>query len=99
MSNLGDARENFLRTAGKPILDALKAPLQDLIQFVQTGLPIVIENFGKFFNRMKENQAVIWIIAGAVMGALVPALYASATALRANIVALAPFIAAGAAIA
>jgi len=48
---------------------------------------------------LKENTIVIYIVAGAIIGALVPAIWAAATAFGALMITLAPFMLAGAVIA
>lgn len=53
----------------------------------------------KLFKTLEKVAPFMPIIAGAIIGGLVPALYASAAAFGANVLALAPFLAAGAAVA
>jgi hypothetical protein len=53
----------------------------------------------RFVEIIKTVQPYWFLIAGAIVGALIPALYGMLAATSANVVALAPFIAAGAAVA
>lgn len=92
-NTFGDLQE----TVGKFILDGLK-PVMDgfsswLKQVNEAGG--LMEWFGK---KVAENKDVLIIIAGAILGGLVPALVAAAVAAWAFIEPLLPFIAIGAAI-
>lgn len=93
-NTFGDLQE----TVGKFILDAIK-PMMDgfsswLKQVQEAGG--LMEWFGK---KVAENKDTLIIIAGAILGGLVPALVAAAAAAWAFIAPLLPFIAIGAALA
>lgn len=94
---------NLKETVGQYIL-----PL--LTDFLQKGIIPLIEQFGAWSsdirninNWLKEHQTVIWLVVGAVVGALIPALWGMATAAYSAaagmIAALWPFALIGAAIA
>ncbi len=69
--------------AGQKLNDFLKG-LPDLLKAAQKG--------------MKENKKYIWIVAGAIVGGLVPAFYALAASVIAATLPLLPFLTLGAAI-
>lgn len=99
ISNLQDAWTQFLENQGAPLIEWAKQVTAVLISFVQDTLPKVIAGLGQLATFLSENQSVIWIFAGAIIGGLVPALISLAGAAIAAVVPLLPFIAVGAAVA
>lgn len=89
---LSDAWE----TAGqqlKPVLDALAVTITN---FATNTLPALIEKITAIVQWFKENEWAIYAVAGAITGAVVPAIWAMVSAFAAAAIALAPFIIGGA---
>lgn len=96
ISNLKDAWDIFLRGEGQKLLDWGKKFIQMAINIVENHLPKwinTIESVVKWFAKHKE---AIIIVAGVIVGALVPAIMAAAAALFAMGIALAPYMIGGA---
>jgi len=85
-SSLGD----IVKTTG--LFDLLKDAIARLTVF----LPILFDGISKTIGFLRDNPAVIYIIAGAIIGGLVPAIWASVTAFAALAVTLLPFLIGGA---
>lgn len=96
VSNLSDAWEAFLRNEGAVFIDFAKQLVGALTVFIQTTLPDMIRMIRELSIAFQENQIAIGIIAGAIVGALVPAAWAATVAFGAWAVALAPFLLGGA---
>lgn len=92
-NTFGDLQE----TVGKFILDAIK-PMMTAFSGWLAEVGKAGGLFEWFSQKIGENQGVITIVAGAILGALVPALVAGAVAAWSFIAPLLPFIAIGAAL-
>lgn len=101
MSNMKDSMNIFLAdfVTQTGIFDAVKAALGGFVQFLSSNSDSIVAFVRDFGNWMKENQPVAIALAGAIVGALVPALIGLAFALGSVLVPLLPFMAAGALIA
>jgi tape measure domain-containing protein len=103
-SNLQDAWEQFMRGEGQKLIEWAKIFVAILIDLVQNKLPPLINAIASVVDWFGKHKEVLIIVAGAITGALVPALIALATtfftvvipAFAAAAVALAPFIIGGA---
>jgi len=94
---------NFLETVGDKLLPTLTKILEKVNDFVQNTLPKWIDTTRDVVQWLDKHRIVIALVAGAIIGGLVPALYAWATAMipviaafAASAVALAPFLVGGA---
>jgi tape measure domain-containing protein len=96
VSNLQDAWDIFLREQGAKLLEWAKKFTQAAIHFVENVLPVWIDRIDQLIQFFEKHQYVLYIVAGAIVGALVPAVYAAALAFAAWAIALAPFIIGGA---
>lgn len=83
---------------GKPLLEGLTQLLPAITALIKK-LPELIEKVKEIKQYFEENKTVFYIVAGAIIGALVPAVWAAVTAFAAWAIALAPFMIAGAVIA
>jgi tape measure domain-containing protein len=107
ISNLRDAWDLFLRNEGAKLLDWGKQFVQWAIYLVQVVFPQVINAISATVAWFDRHRVVLAMIAGALVGALIPALIALATTLItvtipafvAGAIALAPFMLTGAVIA
>lgn len=99
ISNLGDAWDAFLRGQGAILLDWGKQFTDWLIYVVTTIFPMVIEKIQQVTKWFMEHKEALIIVAGAIIGALVPAIYAAASSFAALAISLGPFMIAGAVIA
>lgn len=92
--------KNNVNAIGISIGSNLLPPLASAAGFLANNLAPALE---KTYNFLDQNKIVIAIVGGAILGALVPAFWAWATAAGAaaiaTLTALAPFIAIGAAVA
>jgi len=95
-SNLQDAWEQFLRGQGSKLLEWGKRFVAMITDIVQNSLPKWIEGIEKIIKFFEEHTTAIYIVAGAIMGALVPAIYSAALAFASAALALAPFLIGGA---
>lgn len=95
-SNLQDAWEQFLRGEGQHLIDWAKQFVAVLIDIVQNQLPKWIQQIQQVIAWFEKHKTAIYIVAGAITGALVPAVYAAAAAFYALAAPLAPFIIGGA---
>lgn len=98
-SNLQDAWEQFLREEGAQLLDWGKQFVAFLIDLVQNKLPPLIEKISTLTQWFNDHKLALIIVAGAITGALVPAVYAMTLSFISAAVALAPFMIAGAIVA
>lgn len=96
VSNLRDAWDIFLRNEGAALLDWGKQFTAWVIHLVQNVLPEVIMTIKEVTQWFDENKIAIVMIAGAIVGALLPAIYAMIAAFAAGAIALAPFMIGGA---
>lgn len=102
-ANLSDTVNLFLSdlVESSGIFDMAKDFIGELNKALET-LSTEIEAAGGLFNWLKdifkENEQTIYIIAGAIVGALVPAFVALATSIWSTVAPLIPFIAIGAAL-
>jgi hypothetical protein len=88
---------------GLKILPAVNVLAEKALDFTTNVLPVWIDRSKEILQWLKEHQWVILVVAGAIAGALVPAIAAAlpviwgmVTAFAASAVALAPFIIGGA---
>lgn len=96
VSNLSDAWNMFLAGEGAKLLDWAKKFVQ-VAQFIITDvLPQWINAIAAIIDFFQQHQIAIHVVAGAIVGALVPAIYAAAVAFGALMLTLAPFIIGGA---
>lgn len=95
-SNLKDAWDIFLREQGAKLIEWAKQFTNVAINFVQNVLPVWIDRVDKLTKFFAEHKVAIYIVAGAIIGGLVPAVYAAAVAFAAAAIALAPFLIGGA---
>lgn len=98
ISNLRDAWNIFLRGEGQKLLDWAKIFVDIAIDIIQNHLPNWINKIEQVTQWLGEHKEVLIIVAGVIMGALVPAFYAAAAAVVALGIALAPYMLAGAAV-
>lgn len=99
VSNLRDAWDLFLRNEGAALLDWGKKFVSWAIHIVEDVLPKVITTIKEVSQWFRENKVAIVIVAGAITGALLPAIYGMIVAFAAAAMALAPFMIGGAIIA
>jgi len=96
MSTIKDDLKLILEeNIGGPLLEGFMKILPTIEEFIKK-LPELIEkikNVGKFFE---EHKVLLYVVAGAILGALVPAIWASVVAFAGLAIALAPFIIGGA---
>ena len=98
ISNLKDAWDIFLRGEGQKLLEWAKIFVDIAIDIIQNHLPNWINRIEQVTQWLGEHKEVLIIVAGVIMGALVPALYAATVALVGLGIALAPYMLAGAAV-
>lgn len=91
-SNLKDIANLTFRELGEKLLPTLKTALDGVIGALQ-GL-----DFDKIFGWLSKNKFIIYIVAGAIVGALIPAFVALGISIWAAIAPLLPFLAIGAAL-
>ncbi len=96
ISNLADAWDLFLRGEGASMLDWGKKIVQWVIGLVENTLPAFIVSIKNLADYLKENSTALYIVGGAIMGALVPAIWSAVVAFGAFAVAIAPFLIGGA---
>lgn len=98
ISNLRDAWDIFLRGEGQQLIEWAKQFTQVMINFVSNTLPQVITKIKEVTDFFAKHKEALIIVAGAIIGALVPAIWAATVAFGAMAVSLAPFIIGGAVI-
>jgi len=91
-----DGKMSALKTRAFELKVAIGEELLPIITQFINGLIVLTEKISVAVNWLKQNQDAVRILAGMVVGALVPAMYSLATSIVAVGVALAPLIAAGA---
>jgi len=96
VSNLRDSWDIFLRNEGAKILDWAKNLTEAAIYFVGNVLPVWIERIGALGEFLDKHQSVLYIVSGAIVGALIPAIWAAVAAFSAWLIVLAPFLIGGA---
>jgi len=96
ISNLKDSWDLFLRGEGQQLLEWGKKFVEMIDGVVQNQLPAWIDKIKNLINFFAENKEALIIVAGVIVGALVPAVYAAASAFAALAISLAPFLIAGA---
>lgn len=106
ISNLKDAWDIFLRGEGARLIEWAKSFIAILIDLVSNKLPAFIKVIEQVTGWLMRHKEVLILVAGAIVGALTPAVLALVAAFWAGIpafiaaaVALAPFILGGIAIA
>lgn len=95
-SNLQDAWDMFLRNQGAKLLDWGKQFVALLIDLVQNKLPPFIEKVQSLTEYFSQHQAMLYVVAGAIVGALLPAIFSAVAAFATLAIALAPWIIGGA---
>ena len=98
-SNLQDAWDMFLRGQGAQLLDWGKQFVAFLIELTQNQLPRAIQIIQQTTEWFMNHKEAIIIVAGVIIGALIPALISLIITLAAGLVALAPYMLGGLAIA
>lgn len=96
ISNLEDAWNIFLTGEGQKLLEWAKALTEALIYFVQNVLPPLIDSISVVVDWFGRHKEAIMIVAGAIVGALTPAIISMTLALAAAALALAPWVIGGA---
>jgi hypothetical protein len=103
---LKNSWDEFLEKVGGEVLPVLATLLDKVVDFAQNKLPLLIDRTKEIISWMTQHKEIMIIVAGAIIGALVPALivlagtmWAAVTAFAAGAIALAPFILGGAAVA
>lgn len=96
VENLQDAWQQFLAGEGSKLLVWAQALIDALTNIVTNVLPGFISAIGGMIDFFSAHQEAIYVIAGAIMGALVPAIWAAVAAFAAWAVAIAPFLIGGA---
>jgi tape measure domain-containing protein len=96
LSNLSDAWHIFLAGEGEKLLDWAKKFTEAAIYIVENVLPVWVNRIAALVDWLGKHKSVLYIVAGAIIGALVPAIYAAVVAFGALAIALAPFIIGGA---
>lgn len=94
LSNLKDSFNIFLSqlVTETGLFDAVTRAIQAATKFLDDHRESII----KSIDWLKSHKEVLIIVAGAILGALVPAIYAAVTAFAALAISLAPFIIGGA---
>jgi tape measure domain-containing protein len=96
VSNLKDAWNIFLTGEGQKLLEWGKQFVAWGVYVVQNVLPQLVEKISQTTQFFSQHKEVLIIVAGAVIGALIPSIYAAVVAFAALAVSLAPFIIGGA---
>jgi tape measure domain-containing protein len=96
VSNLQDSWNLFLAGEGAKLLDWGKAFVQLAQVIITDVLPVWIDRIDALIQFFKEHQTAIYIVAGAIVGALTPAIIAAGLAFAALAITLAPWIIGGA---
>lgn len=98
MSNLKDsvgiALSDILTKSG--VFDAIKSTLSNLVNYIVDNTPAMIESVKTFVKFVQDNFP---LIAGVILGALIPAFTALITSLASGLVLLSPYIILGGALA
>jgi len=98
ISNLKDTWNIFLAVLGKEFLPMVKKIIDALIPFVQDTLPQWIAKVKEITEWFVKHKEVLIIVAGVIVGALIPAIASLIITLGAGVIALAPYMIAGAAV-
>lgn len=96
VSTLQDSWNMFLAGEGKDVLEWAKELIRNLTVLVTDGLPKVVSAIKETTQWFKDHSAAIYIVSGAVIGALVPSIISAAVAFGSLAVSLAPFLIGGA---
>ena len=96
ISNLQDAWNIFLTGEGQKVLDWAKKFTELAIYIIQNVLPVWINHIQTLINFFQQHQTAIYVVAGAIVGALTPAIIAATIALGGLALALAPWLIGGA---
>jgi tape measure domain-containing protein len=96
IENLRDAWSIFLANEGAKLIEWAKQFIQVLIDIVENYLPKWIDKTAQLVNWLGQHKEVLIIVAGALLGALMPALIAAISSFALLAVTLAPFILGGA---
>lgn len=99
VSNLKDSFTQLAKEQGDKLLEPAKRFVGLLQDFVTNKLPSILNGLENMVKFLRENKLVMVAIAGAITGMLIPAFVALATAVASGAVALAPYMALGAAFA
>lgn len=94
-STLTDDIKTAITDGVYPYIDSIKALIPQILELVRLFLQIIpiIISVTTFF---KENQLAIYLVSGAIIGALLPAIWSTIAGFAAMAIALAPFIIGGA---
>lgn len=99
VSNLKDAWAQFLTQEGMRLIEWAKQVVTLLVDIVQNRLPAWIDAIQRAGTALASNKEALIIIAGAIVGALIPAVLGVVQAFAAWVAVLGPFALIGAAIA
>lgn len=95
VENLQDTWNQFLVGEGAKLLVWAQSLVDSLSYIITNVLPPFIAAISGMIDFLSQNKEMLWIVAGAIVGGLVPAIYAAVTAFAALAIALAPFIIGG----
>ena len=98
-STLSDTFNQFLIDQGAKMIPMAKEFVATLSDLITNYLPKLIDGISNTINWFKENQWAIYLVSGAIIGALVPSIISMAIAFASAALALAPWMIAGALIA
>ncbi|AVT83663.1 tape measure protein [Rhodopseudomonas palustris] len=98
VSNIQDAWNIFLTREGAQLLVWAKQLALIIMDLVQNKLPLWIDKINELTEFLRNHQIAIYVVVGAILGGLIPAVYAAAIAFGSAAIALAPFFITGAVI-
>jgi hypothetical protein len=94
---------NAKQAIGEQLIPVFAPLIEKMADFAVNKLPSVIQSIGVFITKIQqlsswlmEHKSVLIIVAGVIIGGLLPAIYAAITGFVAAAVALAPFLIGGA---
>lgn len=95
VENLKDTWQQFLAGEGSKLLVWAQSLINSLSYVITNVLPPFIVAISGMIDFFAQNKEMLWVVAGAIVGGLVPAIYAAVTAFAALAITLAPFIIGG----
>lgn len=97
-STMSDAFNEFLVMQGQRFLPVFNTMVLQITSFIQDTLPKWITKIEETVQWFEKHTTAIYVVAGAIVGAMIPAIYSTIAAFAAMAIALAPFIIGGAVI-
>jgi len=88
--------ERITQNIGTELLPVINNLVGALDSFTQNQLPALIAGIERTVHWFSEHRWALYVVAGAIVGALVPAIYMATAAFAALVITLAPFIIGGA---